>query len=608
VIAGARRWIAARRTARDIAVSLARVQARIATWRANTSGDHDALAPDLARARAVCQRQGLRGPSPGEVPGEQEVLACAALAAERLTGAAPSPAVLRAALALLAQGAVELHRMAERHAALALAAVALTASGRPCHVICASDEDAAAAAAALAPMLATCDVRMALLPMDTQAPQALAAYQADVVVATLRRLAGDHARERRYRQHHPLPHAPTPPALEARIALIDDLDRVLIDDAAAPIVLSAADDATQLGEAIAAARALADEWPEGTSELAAQDQARLQTLADRLPPFWRRADRREALLRQALFVRDRLRRGTDYDIAPTGQLLLDDTVHERVPDRDFMVGLTQAVQARAGLPLSPVSRTVERVSVQAFIGAYRRLGGVAACLQGTAGELWRSHGLHVHAVDPAPHAPPPAVSVHADAHAAQQALQDLCARADPASPCLVVLRRMADAAAWQPHAAPGRLALLMDGQGPRGALRDLLVADPAGASRLQLLFAEPLDSRRAEWSLARRVADLSGLPVSTDARPLHPQMRLLGELPGWPVRPAAWLVRHAPALGRAWLRLLVTVARLRAQRAGQMRRASVQQREMQLMQQLSFAAQAPRQPLVSAPPRTHETG
>jgi hypothetical protein len=135
-----------------------------------------------------------------------------------------------------------------------------------------------------------------------------------------------------------------------------------------------------------------------------------------------------------------------------------------------------------------------------------------------------------------------------------------------------------------------------------------LGADPAGAARLQLLFAEPLDSRRAEWALARRVSDLSGLPVSRGARHLHPQMRLLGELPAWAVGPAAALVRHAPALGRAWLRLLMAVARLRTQRAAQLRRAAVQQREMQLMQQLSFAAHAPRQPLVSAPPRTHETG
>ncbi len=525
------------------------------------------------------------------------LLASAAALAERDSAACCDRPVLAAAWALHGRVALALPRAADRHLALALAAVAVAAAGRPCHLLAASEEDAGRAAQAMRPVFDACATTSARVAADTTPGELIPAYRADVVHTTARRLAGDLARDRRLAKGNAASGTTLTRGLHT--ALLDDLDRVLVEDASAPIVMSIADDATDLATAIAAARQLCDQWAPGSALEDHDGLKRLAASAARLPPFWRRADRRESLLRQALFVRDRLRPGQDYDLSGNGQLMLDDSLHERVPERDLLSGITQALQARLGLPLSPLARTVDRVSVPAFFTGFRHLAGLAPCLEGLAKELWRSQRLLVCGEASLPRSRLLAFAQAQDSVTwLQRQAQEARATAAPHQPLLVVLRRMSDLAPVRPLMQPGRVGLALESHGLNAALRaqGLAASDGATAARsakLHIVFAEPLASRRAEQAFAARVADACGRPVQASTL-LTPATPLLKEHAGPLAAAAQALGLGMPALSQALLRAALALARWRAQRMFSQRRLAIQQRERQLQQQLSFAEAAPR--------------
>lgn len=544
-----------------------------------------------------------------------------------------APEVLDAACSLVQQGAIALPRAAQRHQALALAAAAWAATGRPCLLMTADDEAAAAASRTLLPLLQGLGLDAAPAGSDANGAALRRAYAADLVIVPARRLAADLARDRRERG------SGDAQRLEARLhgetgagllvtrglfaLLIDELDRVLFDDAVNPVLLSVPDDSTALGEALQLARTLADElqapqhytldldrgllWTAGGAALAT-------SLIARLPPLWRQTERGEWLLRQALVVRDLLQPGRDYTLA--GQNVhLDDAIGRALPDRTLLPHLTQAIQARAGLPLSPVTRATERTSVLGLAGSAHRLGGAAVDLTGLAAPLWRQHGL----VAPTAQAssgrlPEPELDVCAD-DAAWQARVQAAFGAPPGVQRLFVLRQLGSAARFADLPGAKAESWVLAGIGPQRALqhrRDAAEAEGLPPPRhIEVLFIEPLDSRRAETQFVARVQDAAPSAAGTDVtarRLLHPQGRWVEQALGPLAAPLRALCRLWPA--RAPALLDFTLSLLRWQLARQQARAlqAQTQREHQLKLQLSFAGgasapSAPSQPPTDTTPR-----
>ena len=616
----ASRWLQQRRWQAQRAEALKAVVQQIDAARGESGGigSSGALVAWLAQSRAQRQRAAARGDPRLDAATRPAALACAALLMAPVLGHAVPAALLDAALALGDGGAVELHTARERQLTLALAGAVAAWSGRPCHLIAASDDMAAASARSLAPLWAACGLHAAALAADTAPRASQAAYRADIVHASARRLAADLSRDRRLRaartaQGHPghpgagntdPGHAIGPLISLTRglhTALIDDLDRVLIDDALSPLVLSVEHDPTALLAAIQAACGIADQllpgtdflpYADGAIALTAAGKARLATLAVALPALWRTPARCAGLVQQALYVRDRLRPGIDFQAGPGGQPMFDDRLAERLPDRDWMTGILQALQVRLGLPPTSMSRTVERSSLQAFFAGYHQLGGAAPCLDGLAAELWRCHGLLTARPHPEARGEALALPVCVASTAALQA----AVRAAVATPAtLLVLRRAADALTWAPLQQPGAVALALESAGPVMAVHALGFSAGAASSvhpQLRLVMPEPLDSARAETAFLRRTADASGTPVAA-LRWLHPQARALQDpLAAWVGAGAARLCAALPALAPRCLPPLLGLARWRLSRQHAQQRLALLQRERQLQQQLSFAGNA----------------
>ncbi|CAN5287653.1 hypothetical protein BH11PSE10_BH11PSE10_04500 [soil metagenome] len=558
----------------------------------------------LARAGQALQRALNRGDSAAERLALQQALAAAHAQTRQ------SEAVLEAAWSLLSSGACALTTARERHQAVALAAAAWGASGRPCMVLAADDGGAATAARAGSSLLADLGLLSALAPSDAGGAALHEAYAADVVYVPARRLAADLARDRRERGggdasrlEGRLAHHGETPLLTRGLhtVLIDELDRVLFDDAINPVVLSVPDDTTALGRAIALAREAADglqarqhyeiDRHDGLLWTTAGAQA-ASAAAARLPPLWRAPERAELLLTQAIAVRDLLQQGRDYTVLANGQVHIDDAVVARLPDRALLGNLTQALQARLGLELSPITRATDRSSVLSVVAGAHRLGGVAATLDGLADALWSRHGLSVDSGAEAAEAWPLKTEMLADDAAWRERLQDLFLNGPTDLQRVYVLRQITDAARFA--ALPGAQGQpwVLASLGPARTLAALAAADNKAArdtplQSIELVFTEPLDSRRAEAAFMCRAADASGLPVAGRLL-LQAQSRWCADTLGWFAPLGLAVARAGLQMRTSLLKAALRLLRSRAARQQLRALAQVAQREQQLRQQLSF--------------------
>lgn len=548
---------------------------------------------DLATARHAARRAAVRREPALQQQAQLQGLA-AVLAAIEGRQTVPDTVVV-AALALLRRGAVELPALQDRRLATALAAATAALGGEPVHVVAASDEDAAATAAALRPVFDACGLSAAALALDMP-PAALAAgYRADVVVAGVRRLAADLARDE-HLQSRLGADGPVPLLTRgAAWALLEPLDRVLADEALGPVQLSVAEDPSGFGAALALARHLVDTLVPGVHHeglvLTDAGRALLDTHTAAWPPLWRAAVRRDELVAQALYVRDGLQRGRDYELAPGNLLWLDEGLSDRLPERGFGHGLSQALQLRLGIPMAPITRTLGRTSVPAFCQRYRHLAGTAPALAGLEAELWQAHGLTLHV---AAHAPPLHCPTRAlpDRPTWEQALADAAGSGADSVARLVVLRRAADLARLQALVQHPRAAWALESVGPQAALQALGFGSANAPAGLRVVFAEPPDTLRAELAFLRRAADASSGTFEA-VRLVHAHSRWLADrlpLPAALLRP---LCRLWPGAAPRLLPALVAWAQQRTARRTRAHRLALPQRERQLQQQLSFTAARP---------------
>ena len=314
---------------------------------------------------------------------------------------------LTAATGLLNQQLIEMATGEGKTLVLASAAAVAGLSGVPVHVITANDYLAERDAQALAPLYKALELSVGQVAPDMSPEQRRQAYACDVVYVTAKELAFDYLRDVLARSAST---EPAPPVLRGLcMALLDEADSVLLDEATVPLIISGAqqcDAAHQAHrravwwQALQLARRLhGHEWTTDPhrqrADVTAQGDERLVGTAESLGGVWRRPRLRRELLSLALTALHALQRDHHY-LVRQGQIeLLDATTGRVATGRVWSQGLHALIELKEGCTPSGPTQTLAQVTFQRFFQRYWFLGGLSGTLAEARGELHAVDGLDV---------------------------------------------------------------------------------------------------------------------------------------------------------------------------------------------------------------------
>jgi preprotein translocase subunit SecA len=400
----------------DVAHGLAAAQVRFART------DDTALAAVLPGLRARLRRDGLQGASAGWA------LACVAEASKRRLGLTPYPTQLLAAWLMLDGQLAEMATGEGKTLAAGLAAAAAALAGVPVHLLTANDYLVQRDRAKLAPLYDALGLSSAcVLPAMARAERA-AAYRSAIVHLTARELAFDYLRDHLLLQGTRDPRllravcldedaaAAAQPVLPGLcLALIDEADSILLDEASVPLILAAPADAVELRSyqrAMAIARTLRRgrdyTLDAGERRCALDDDGRIAvdatigTLRGDLG-LLRPARRAHELVAAALSALHALQRDRDYAVAGDRLHLIDEVTGRIADGRQWTGALQAMVEIKEGLAPSPATRVSAQITYQRFFPRYLRLGGMSGTLIEARREL---HWLYEGCVQRVPLAQP----------------------------------------------------------------------------------------------------------------------------------------------------------------------------------------------------------
>ena len=361
-----------------------------------------------------------------------EALALVARMGEQVLERKPFESQLHAALGMLNGQLVEMATGEGKTYAAALAAAVAALAGTPVHLMTANDYLVQRDAQALLPMYAALGLTVGVVTAASTAAERRMAYRCDITYCTAREVAFDYLRDARaghafqsdlQRRAASL----SKPANQAEaqlallrglhMALIDEADSLLIDEAAIPLRLSEplsaplsgvnqADPAAQQRalsfQTLSVARQLVlgrDVLFDATARKVtwtATGQERLASLVQGLGTDWGGVwlNRRHCsdLIETALQALHGLQRDRDY-LVRDQQLLLLDPVTGRVADgRVWSRGLQALVELKENCTLTAPNQIAAQVSLQRFFGRYLKVAGMSGTLRECRAELLRGYG------------------------------------------------------------------------------------------------------------------------------------------------------------------------------------------------------------------------
>ena len=362
--------------------------------------------PDL---RAALAREGLTDAVCADV------FVTAIDASWRHLGYRPHRGQIVAARALLDRRLAEMATGEGKTLAIALAAATAALAGVPVHVITANDYLATRDASVLAAFYAALGLSVAAITESMRHDERYRAYRADIVYCTARELVFDYMRDslahpresdlaQRARRLRGAASSSAPVLLRGLcMAIVDEADTVLIDEARMPLVLSRSVDDEGEAALLVASLALARTFDEGT-EFTLDAESRRASLNERgrervaaMPRASGAAGanrrHREDRVCLALTALNSYRRDRDYVVQGDAIVIVDDTSGRGAPGRAWSRGLHQLIELKEGLAPTARGRTVAQITYQRFFARYLHLSGLSGTLEGCAGEMRAIYGL-----------------------------------------------------------------------------------------------------------------------------------------------------------------------------------------------------------------------
>ena len=378
--------------------------------------DHSTWAGRLQALRSGLTRHGMSDAM------ALEACTLAAAACRHTLGYAPYLTQIQAARALLSNQLVEMATGEGKTVAVALAAAAAALGGTPVHVITANDYLALRDANALFDFYRTCGLAVAAVTQAMDRGARRAAYAADITYCSAKELAFDYLRDglarprgltdlgRRARRLGAADSAAGGTVLRGLcMAIIDEADTVLIDEARMPLVLSQAapqaDTRAFLDGALQLARTLGEGadfalLPERRASLTAAGGAKLADWSAAPGPYAGQRRHREEVLCQALAALHLYQRDRHYVLRDGKVDIVDDNSGRAAPGRAWSGGLHQLIELKEGCAPSQANRAIAQISFQRLFRRYVRIAGISGTLGGAERELHAMYGTGVTRIAP----------------------------------------------------------------------------------------------------------------------------------------------------------------------------------------------------------------
>ena len=546
----------------------------------------------------------------GDAPALAAVLACVGEASRRRLGLSPHPVQFAAARCLMGGWLAEMRTGEGKTLVAAIAATVLAGSGALVHVISTNDYLARRDCEEMSALFGFFGLSAGFIQGGMSPLQRQAAYANAICYVSGKELVFDYLKDH-LQGHGALPSrvqelralwalrdgvaAAAQPLLPAlHVALVDEADSVLIDEARTPMILARQaggfHEAAVLQWAVQAAQGLQPGRdyairPGRKLDLLAGALARCPALPADVRPVWRSGVWAEQLLQQALTAIHLFLRDQHYILADGKVQIVDESTGRVMPDRSWEQGLHQLIETKEGVPITAGRETMARMTFQRFFRRYFLVAGLTGTAIEASRELWQVYRLRVRRLPPnrplARHAAP-GLCLPTRLAKWQAVAADVAAAAARGQPVLigtrsveaseqvaaellrcglphVVLNARQDAAEAAVVARAGRAGHITVATNMAGRGTDIkLDAAAKAAGGLHVVLTEYHESPRVDRQLFGR-SGRQGEPGSVRAivcwqdalfQDLHPALRR--GLAAWPPRAAA----VAMQLVRVWAQWL----------------------------------------------------
>lgn len=323
-----------------------------------------------------------------------------------VTGLTPHETQFEAASALLNNQLVEMATGEGKTLAVFLAAASAALAGVPVHVLTAN----AYLAVRDQELMSACVDRLGLssgtIKTQMNRNQRAAIYQRAIVYATASELIFDYlndradARQGRPRVLHGL-----------CMAIVDEADSVLLDEARTPFVLAFIKNDHQLNQQLEQALVLAkgldiqaDLTIDPVAKRASLTPSGRKKIAQNclsLDGLWSSSERyRHEFVERALCALFVMKREVDYVVSDNEIQIVDQNTGRVAQGRRWSMGLHQLIEMKEGFAASGDQITKAQLTFQRFFPRYHRLCGISGTLLESAPELRKIYRCSVVAIKP----------------------------------------------------------------------------------------------------------------------------------------------------------------------------------------------------------------
>jgi preprotein translocase subunit SecA len=297
-----------------------------------------------------------------------------------------------------------------------LAACTAAGAGASVHVVTVNDYLATRDAANNTPLYQFLGLTVGAISGDIKPEQRREQYARDIVYVSNKEVVFDYLKDRlaagglaqsRLRLRKLRGGARTPAMLlrGLHVAIVDEADSVLIDEARTPLIISETEEPGEEEAALfSTAVRVARELESGRDfEISAHRDIRITDRGSErsaeatreLGGVWRSATWRHELIEKALSALHAFHRDQHYIVADGKVQIVDEFTGRVMPDRSWERGLHQMIEAKEGCKSSGQRRTLSRMTYQRFFRRYLLLGGMTGTAAEVRAELRRVYSLDV---------------------------------------------------------------------------------------------------------------------------------------------------------------------------------------------------------------------